>query len=88
MRPVSERVFNPEVLRGVEKISQRSLDTIGPLMPAFLAPPAADSPVGQARGSTQHREREHQLADVLLHQGVNGGVRLSHSPTTGIGPVP
>ena len=36
MRQVSERVINAEVLRGLEKNSQRSLDLIDRLLPAFL----------------------------------------------------
>ena len=38
MRQVSERITNPEVLRGLEKNSQRSLELIGRLLPAFLRP--------------------------------------------------
>jgi ubiquinone/menaquinone biosynthesis C-methylase UbiE len=38
LRQVSERVINPEVLRGLEKNSQRSLDLIGRHVPAFLRP--------------------------------------------------
>jgi ubiquinone/menaquinone biosynthesis C-methylase UbiE len=38
MRQVSERVINPEVLRALEKNSQRSLELIGRLLPAFLRP--------------------------------------------------
>ena len=38
MRQVSERVINPEVLRGLEKNSQRSVDLIGRLLPTFLRP--------------------------------------------------
>ena len=38
VRQVSERVINPEVLRGMEKNSQRSMDPIGRLMPAFMRP--------------------------------------------------
>jgi SAM-dependent methyltransferase len=38
MRQVSERVINPEVLRGLEKNSQRSLELIGRLLPAFVRP--------------------------------------------------
>lgn len=36
MRQVSERVINAEVLRALEKNSQRSLDLIGRQLPAFL----------------------------------------------------
>jgi ubiquinone/menaquinone biosynthesis C-methylase UbiE len=38
MRQVSERVINPEVLRGLEKNAQRSIDLIDRLVPAFLRP--------------------------------------------------
>ena len=32
--------------------------------------------------------RENRVPDELFHQGMNVGVRLWRSPTTGIGPVP
>jgi len=38
MRQVSKRVINPEVLRGMDSNSQRSLDMIGRLLPAPLRP--------------------------------------------------
>jgi len=38
MRHVSERVINPEVLRGLDETSQRSIDLVGRLLPAFLRP--------------------------------------------------
>jgi ubiquinone/menaquinone biosynthesis C-methylase UbiE len=38
LRQVSERVINPEVLRGLEKNSQRSIELIDRLVPAFLRP--------------------------------------------------
>jgi ubiquinone/menaquinone biosynthesis C-methylase UbiE len=38
LRRVSERVINPEVLRGLEKNSQRSIELIDRLVPAFLRP--------------------------------------------------
>jgi hypothetical protein len=38
VRQVSERVTNPEVLRGMERNSQRSMHPIGRLMPAFMRP--------------------------------------------------
>ena len=38
MRQVSARVINADVLRGMEKNSQRSLDVIGRALPAFLRP--------------------------------------------------
>lgn len=38
MRQVSERVINPEVLRGLQKNSQRSIDLVGRLLPPFLRP--------------------------------------------------
>jgi ubiquinone/menaquinone biosynthesis C-methylase UbiE len=38
MRQVSERVINPEVLRGLEKNAQRSIDLIDRLVPTFLRP--------------------------------------------------
>jgi ubiquinone/menaquinone biosynthesis C-methylase UbiE len=38
MRQVSERVINAEVLRGMAKNSQRSLDMIGRALPVFLRP--------------------------------------------------
>jgi ubiquinone/menaquinone biosynthesis C-methylase UbiE len=38
IRQVSKRVINAEVLRALEKNSQRSLDLIGRVLPAFLRP--------------------------------------------------
>jgi ubiquinone/menaquinone biosynthesis C-methylase UbiE len=38
MRQVSERVINPEVLRGMEKNSQRSLELIDRALPAVVRP--------------------------------------------------
>jgi SAM-dependent methyltransferase len=38
LRQVSKRVINPEVLRGLEKNSQRSIELIDRLVPAFLRP--------------------------------------------------
>jgi SAM-dependent methyltransferase len=38
MRQVSERVINPEVLRGLDENSQRSIDLVARLLPAFLRP--------------------------------------------------
>jgi ubiquinone/menaquinone biosynthesis C-methylase UbiE len=38
LRQVSERVINPEVLRGLEKNSLRSIELIDRLVPAFLRP--------------------------------------------------
>jgi ubiquinone/menaquinone biosynthesis C-methylase UbiE len=38
LRKVSERVINPEVLRGLEKNAQRSIDLIDRLVPAILRP--------------------------------------------------
>jgi hypothetical protein len=38
MRLVSERIINAEVLRGMEKNSQRSLDLIGRRLPVLLRP--------------------------------------------------
>jgi hypothetical protein len=38
MRQVSKRVINPEVLRALKKNSQRSVDLIDRLLPAFLRP--------------------------------------------------
>ena len=88
VRQVSERVINPEVLRGMERNSQRSMHPIGRLMRAFMRPFGRRFAGVAGTGLYRHRERENRVPDVLLHQGVNGGVRLSRSPTTGIGPVP
>jgi ubiquinone/menaquinone biosynthesis C-methylase UbiE len=38
MRQVSKRIINPEVVRALEKNSQRSVDLIDRLLPAFLRP--------------------------------------------------
>jgi SAM-dependent methyltransferase len=89
MRQVSERVINAEVLRGMEKNSQRSMDLIGSPAAGVYAPVRPPIRRCTRHGALpRHQERENRVPDVLLHQGMSGGVRLSRSPTTGIGPVP
>jgi ubiquinone/menaquinone biosynthesis C-methylase UbiE len=89
MRQLPERVINAEVLRGMEKNSQRSMDLIGSPAAGVYAPVRPPIRRCTRHGALpRHRERENRVPDVLLHQGMSGGVRLSRSPTTGIGPVP
>ena len=70
LRMVSERVINPEVLRGLEGNSPRSLDLVGRRLPAFMRP--FGRLFAGVPGSLMYRELERGgdlVPDVLLHQG-------------------